>query len=154
MSYTASYRFTGFPAPVGPERPDLSLIDYSIGGVPMWRTCTSMLASGWLFMTAVMWPHRWEQTVVALTVGFAGMVLAPAAVLRPRLRPFLAALGLALAVSLFALPDSLTTSVDDVMVAFVLLLGGFYPVATIVRDLPVIRALPADAKAEPVAAVA
>ena len=106
----------------------------------MWRMCMSILVSGWILTTPALWAHRWEQAVLAVLVGVAGLMVSPAATVWPRLRQVAFALGALRALSAFAFPDTLLTTVDDLSTGLLMVIAGMYPVMVAVAATPVARA--------------
>jgi hypothetical protein len=93
----------------------------------MWRMCMSVLVSGWIFTTPVLWAHRWEQAVLSVLVGLLGVALSPAAIVWPRLERAVFALGALRALSTFVLPDTFATNVDNLSTGLLLVIAGMYP---------------------------
>ena len=60
-------------------------------------------------------------------MGALGFLLAPAALIRPRLRTAVFAVGAARAVSAFLFPDSPATIIDDITSGLLLAIGGMFP---------------------------
>ena len=97
----------------------------------MWRMCMSILVSGWILTTPALWAHRWEQAVLSVLVGLAGIMLSPAAVLWPRVRSVVFALGAVRALSAFVFPDTLPGTIDALSTGLLLVIAGMYPEMTV-----------------------
>jgi hypothetical protein len=84
----------------------------------------SVLASGWLFVTPMLWGHRGPEAAVAMLIGVVGLVLSPLLIVRSRARPILAVAGGVLLLSSFVLSDALITTLDNLLIGVVLLIAG------------------------------
>ena len=97
----------------------------------MWRTCMSIMVSGWILATPALWPHRAEQAVLVALVGLAGLVLSMAAVARPRLLVWVFAVGGVLAAAAFAFAGDMATMANDVTAGLLLMVAGMFPPITV-----------------------
>jgi hypothetical protein len=87
----------------------------------------SVLVSGWVATTPVLWAHRWEQAALAALIGLGGLFLSPAVVLYPRARTWVGVLGAILALSSFAFPDTFATTIDNLSAGLLLIIAGVSP---------------------------
>jgi hypothetical protein len=98
----------------------------------MWRTCMSILVSGWILTTPFLWAHRPAQVAVAVLVGFLGFLFSTLAVIRPRFALALFGLGAARALSAFFFPDTFAGDVDALSSGLLLAIAGMYPRLTVI----------------------
>jgi hypothetical protein len=108
----------------------------------------TVLASGWLFASPMLWAHRAEQAVLSLMVGVVGLVMSPLLAMESRLRVAMAAIGGVLALGLFVFPDSLATSLNTLVVAIIFMIAGLLPeVQRSVVRVRVVAAVPSSRRA-------
>lgn len=93
----------------------------------MWRNVLAVLVSSWLASTPALWTHRTAQAIIAFAAGTLGVTLSVSAVVVPRLLPAVALIGAILAVSVYAFPDSLVTTVHNTVVATLLIMPSLAP---------------------------
>jgi hypothetical protein len=105
-----------------------------------WFMSLGVLASVWTLASAAVPGHRLPTAITALIAGTLGFTLSAMAVARPRYRWAVAAVGLGLALSSFAFPDTVITAANQIVTGLLLVILGL---------LPRIRLVPVVAVAAP-----
>jgi hypothetical protein len=104
-----------------------------------WLMSLGVLASAWTLASAAVPGHRLPTAITALIAGALGFTLSAMAIAWPRCRWAVAAVGLGLALSSFAFPDTVITAANQLVMGLLLVTLGLLPR---VRLVPAVAAAP------------